>query len=272
MTGATPAFETAALSFRYPHASSDALRDVSIVVPRGSFCAVIGPNGSGKSTLLRLLLGVEEPTSGTAHFTGQSAASWDRTAIAREIGVVTQSEDVVFPLTVRDLVAMGRYPHLGSWRREGPEDVRAIEDALEFCGLTAMSSRMVSSLSGGERQRARIARALAQQPRTFVLDEPTAALDIAHEMAIFELMARLARQEDAAVLFVTHNINLAARYASHLVLLENGALAAQGPPSSVITQDRIATAYHWPVSVRPYGGTGPDAGAPQVSPLRKEEV
>jgi iron complex transport system ATP-binding protein len=269
---ATAAFETRTLSFRYPHASSDALREVSIVVPRGSFCAVIGPNGSGKSTLLRLLLGVEQPTAGGAYFEGVPAASWDRTSIAREIGVVTQSEDVVFPVTVRDLVAMGRYPHLGSWRREGEADREAIEDALDFCALTAHAGRLVSSLSGGERQRARIARALAQRPRTFVLDEPTAALDIAHEMAIFELMARLARQEDAAVLFVTHNINLAARYASHLVLLENGALAAQGPPSSVITHDRIATAYHWPVSVRPYAGNGPDAGAPQVSPLRKEDM
>ena len=269
---ATPAFETAGLSFRYPHAATDALHDVTLVVPRGSLCAVIGPNGSGKSTLLRLLLGVEKPSAGVARFAGRDAAAWDRTAMAREIGVVTQEEDVAFPLSVRELVAMGRYPHLGPWRREGPDDHSAIGDALEFCGLTDLAGRMVSSLSGGERQRARIARALAQQPHTFVLDEPTAALDIAHEMAIFGLMSRLARQDDAAVLLVTHNINLAARYASHLILLENGALAALGAPASVITRERISATYHWPVSVQPYGGSGPDTGAPQVSPLRKEDA
>ena len=271
MTTPHPAFETEALTYTYPHARACAVCDVGLAVQHGSFCAIIGPNGSGKSTLLRLLLGAEQPTAGRALFEGRSAAEWDRAALAREIGVVTQAEELVFPLTVRDLVAMGRYPHLGAYRREGDADRAAVETALSYCDLTDMAARPMNTLSGGERQRARIARALAQQPRTLVLDEPTAALDIAHEMSIFELLARLARDTGVTVLLVTHNVNLAARYATHLVLLERGRLVSQGKPHDVLTRDQIEHTYQWPVIVQPHGGPGPDTGAPQVAPLRNEE-
>src|SRR5690606_9619380 len=130
-----PSFQADALSFTYEHSATAALQDVTLSIPRGAFCAVIGPNGSGKSTLLGLLLGVARPSAGRALFDGALSAAWDRAAIARAIGVVTQWEDLVFPLTVRELVAMGRYPHLGAWRQEGAADRNAIDEALSFCGL-----------------------------------------------------------------------------------------------------------------------------------------
>lgn len=233
----------------------------------GEVLVVIGPNGSGKSTLARLLLGVLRPTAGDARFDGRPAAAWDRRALARRVGVVPQGEELVFPLTVRALVSMGRYPHIGAWRTERPADVAAVDRALDACDVRDLADRLVTRLSGGERQRARIARALAQEPDTLVLDEPTAALDIAHEMAIFELLDRLRRARGATVLLVTHNINLAARYATRMLLLDGGRAVAEGTPREVVTRTRIEQSYHWPVQVFPHAGPGPDAGAPQVTPL-----
>jgi iron complex transport system ATP-binding protein len=165
-------------------------------------------------------------------------------------------------MTVRELVAMGRYPHLGAWRSEGRADRDAIGRALERCGIADLASRSVLELSGGERQRARLARALAQEPRTLVFDEPTAALDIAHEMSIFELLAEL-RAGGVTVLLVTHNINLAARYAGRLVLLHGGAVAAAGTADVVIDGPVIEHVYGWPVRIRM------EDGAPQVVALRR---
>jgi iron complex transport system ATP-binding protein len=230
---------------------------------------VLGPNGSGKSTLLRLLLGVLAPAAGTVEFGGRPLASWGREALARAVGVVPQGEESVFPTTVRELVGMGRYPHLGPWRREGTEDRRAVEEAMRRADVAHLAARAVGTLSGGERQRARVARALAQAAPTLALDEPTASLDVAHEMAIFELLRGLA-ESGKTVLLVTHNLNLAARYADRLVLLEGGRVAAEGAPAEVLTRATVERVYGWPVEVVPHPGPGPDAGAPQVVALAGE--
>jgi iron complex transport system ATP-binding protein len=266
---AAAVFQTDDLRFRYPASPHLALDGISARVARGELYGVIGPNGSGKSTLARLLLGLLRPQAGRALFEGMPAAAWDRRELARRVGVVPQGEDVVFPITVRALVAMGRYPHLGAWRNETAADEEAIERALEACDVAPLHDRLVTRLSGGERQRARIARALAQQPDTLVLDEPTAALDLAHEMSIFELLARLRVRQGVTVLLVTHNINLAARYADRMLLLERGRPIAEGAPVEVVTRARIERSYHWPVSVYPHAGPGLDTGAPQVAPLAR---
>lgn len=258
------------LSYSYDGASTCAVCDVQLDIARGALCAVIGPNGSGKSTLLRLVLGALVPTAGTVELDGTASAAWDRAALAKRVGVVTQAEDLVFPLRVRELVAMGRYPHLGAWRAEGAADRDAIDRALDYCDVGDLADRPMSTLSGGERQRARIARALAQEPQTLVLDEPTAALDIAHEMSIFELLSRLTAGGDVTVIVVTHNVNIAARYATQLLLLDRGRITADGPPADVIVRDTIMNTYNWPVVVQPHAGPGPDTGAPQVAPLRRE--
>lgn len=258
------------LAYRYPESSKPAVLDLSLEIPAGATTAVLGPNGSGKSTLLRLLLGVLQPAAGSVDFQDRPLAGWGREALARQVGVVPQGEETVFPMSVRELVGMGRYPHLGAWRREGAADRAAVEDAMRRCDVLDLAARPVPTLSGGERQRARLARALAQEAPTLALDEPTAALDIAHEMAIFELLRDLGHA-GKTVLVVTHNVNLAARYADRLVLLHAGRLAAEGTPAEVLTRETVERVYGWPVEIAPHPGPGPDAGAPQVVALAGDQ-
>ncbi|HEY0018486.1 MAG TPA: ABC transporter ATP-binding protein [Longimicrobium sp.] len=258
------------LTYRYPESARPAVLDLSLEVPAGATTAVLGPNGSGKSTLLRLLLGILPPSAGTVAFGEKRVGDWGRDALARAVGVVPQGEETVFPVSVRELVAMGRYPHLGAWRREGDADRRAVEEAMRRCDVWDLAARPVPTLSGGERQRARVARALAQQAPTLALDEPTAALDVAHEMAIFELLRDLGHA-GKTVLLVTHNLNLAARYADRLVLLDHGRVAAEGTPAQVLTRETVERVYGWPVEIVPHPGPGPDAGAPQVVPLAGDQ-
>jgi iron complex transport system ATP-binding protein len=265
----TTVFEAADVVFAYRGARQPALDGLTMRVPPGSLYAVIGPNGSGKSTLLKLLMGVIRPRSGVVYYTGRDIGSWSRRNLAQHVGVLAQAEEIAFPITVHEMVSMGRYPHLGPWRRPGRDDHAAIERAMERCEVTEFAARPVSTLSGGERQRARLARALAQQPTTLVLDEPTASLDIAHEMTIFELLSGLRTREGATIVVVTHNLNLAARYADHLLLLDHGVVAAEGEPAHVLTSRTVEHVYRWPVTVAPHPGPGEDAGAPQVLPLRK---
>lgn len=263
-------WRTTGLTYRYPEAREAAVDAVSLEIPAGSTTAVLGPNGSGKSTLLRLLLGVLTPAAGTVELDGRPLAAWGREALARAVGVVPQGEESVFPMTVRELVGMGRYPHLGAWRREGAADRHAVEEAMRRADVLRLATRPVGTLSGGERQRARVARALAQDAPTLALDEPTAALDVAHEMAIFELLRDLAGG-GKTVLLVTHSLNLAARYADRLVLLDRGRVAAEGAPAEVLTRATVERVYGWPVEVVPHPGPGRDTGAPQVVPLAGEQ-
>jgi iron complex transport system ATP-binding protein len=254
------------LVFRYPGAERDAIAGVSLTVAPGACTALLGPNGSGKSTLLRLLLGVLRPVSGQVMFGARPVSAWKRTEFAREIGVVPQGEELAFPVTVRELVAMGRYPHLGNWRREAAPDRAAVEKAMRTCDVLHLHDRLVSSLSGGEQQRARLARALAQEPGVLALDEPTAALDISHEMSIFELLRELGHT-GVTVLLATHNINLAARYASRFVLVDSGCIVAEGTPAEVMRRDLLEQVYRWPLRLTTHPGPGPDTGAPQVTSL-----
>jgi iron complex transport system ATP-binding protein len=269
---AAVAFEARDLRFRYDPGAQPALDGVTLEVGAGLLYAVIGPNGSGKSTLLKLLLGALRPSAGHVAYSGRCVSEWNRRALAQRIGVVPQGEELAFPLSVRELVAMGRYPYLGLLGRSGPEDSEAIARAMERCDVLQLAERPISKLSGGERQRALIARALAQRPATLVLDEPTVSLDIRHEMAIFELLAELTGQDGVTVVLVTHNLNLAARYADRLLLLDRGRAAAEGPPNRVLVRETIERVYRWSVAVSAHPGPGRDAGAPQVTPLagRKE--
>lgn len=267
MTARASVFEAQRLGFAYAPVARPALGDVDLSVAEGTFQAIIGPNGSGKSTLARLLLGTLQPASGRALYRGADAHAVPRREIARGVGVVPQSETHAFPLTVAEMVGMGRYPHLGPWRAPSAEDRRAVLDAMDRCDVVELAGRATSALSGGERQRVLIARALAQRPGTLVLDEPTASLDVRHEMAIFELLSELSG-EGVTVLLVTHNINLAARYANRLVLLDRGRVVASGAPRDVLDPDVVRSVYRWPITVRPLGVDGPDRDVPQVIALR----
>ena len=247
------------LRFRHAGATCDTLHDVSLEVASGKLTALLGPNGTGKSTMLQLMLGVLHPASGVVLFQGRPLKQYTRRAVAQAIGVVPQGE--VEPMfSVRDVVAMGRYPHLGAWQRERPEDALAIAHAMERCDVARFADRWVSTLSGGERQRVRVARALAQEARVLVLDEPTTYLDIRHEMTTFELLHTL-RGEGVTIVLATHNLNLASRYADSLVMMHEGRIVASGAPSDVLTTDRVAGVYEWPVEIVAHAG-----GAPQVVP------
>lgn len=256
--------EAAGVGFTYGGARTEAVSGVTVAICPGTLTSLLGPNGSGKSTLLKLLAGGLEPAEGRVALDGRDLNRWPPRALAQRLGVVPQIEHVPFPVTVHDLVAMGRYPHLGPWRSPGPADRDAIAGALERCGVGPLSDRPFQSLSGGERQRVRIARALAQNPRVLLLDEPTASLDMRYEMSIFRLLDRLRTDEAVSVLVVTHNVNLAARFSDRVMLMKDGRVAFDGVPEEVVTPDCIQAVYEWPALV--VQQVFAEGSAPQVFP------
>lgn len=249
---------------RYPRATRDALDGVTLDAPRGVITAVVGPNGSGKSTLVRALLGRVPLSGGAITIDGSDARTLSRESIARRIAVVTQREEAVFPIEVREYVSLGRMPHRGAWGRESGDDRQAIDRALAQAEVLELAGRSVHQLSGGEWQRARFARALAQDGDALVADEPTTFLDVGHEMSVFELLGGLARA-DRAVLLVSHQLNLVARFADRLVLLDAGRVAAAGSVNDVMRADVLERVYRWPVVVT----RDPAIGAPALLPLRR---
>ncbi len=248
---------------RYPRRDRRALDGVSLEAARGRLTAVVGPNGSGKSTLVRALVGRVALEAGAISVDGAPVAAGARRALATKVAVVTQREEPAFPLGVRDYVALGRYPHLGLWRGARRADVLAVADAIAITETAPLAHRAITELSGGEWQRVRLARAIAQGGDAIVLDEPTTFLDVGHEMAVFELLSRLAR-EGHAVLLVSHQLNLVARFADHIVLLHAGRVAAAGTPLQVMRGDVLERVYDWPLVVT----RDPAVGAPALVPLR----
>ena len=248
---------------RYPRAAEAAVNHVSFDVPRGAITAVAGPNGSGKSSLVRALLGRVPLSGGTIRVDGEVAADLDRRDLARRVAVVSQREEPAFPLDVREYIALGRHPHTHLWSAADPLSAAAIARAIDEAEVGGFVGRTTDELSGGEWQRVRIARALAQDARALVLDEPTTYLDIAHEMAAFELLDVLARREQA-ILVVSHQLNLVARFAHHVVLLHRGSVAAAGTPAEVMRGDVLERVYDWPLVVT----RDPAVGAPALLPLR----
>lgn len=252
-----------AVVVRYPHREQPALDTVSLLVARKRITAVVGPNGSGKSTLVRALIGNARLSSGMITLDGARLDEAPHRVRATRIAVMTQREEPAFPLKVREYVALGRYPHLGVWRVAEPRDHDAISRAVELTETSDFQDRPITELSGGEWQRVRLARALAQGGQAIVLDEPTTFLDVAHEMGIFELLSRLAA-EGQAVLLVSHQLNLVARFADHMVLLHHGRVAAAGDVASVMHAPTLEHVYEWPLVVT----RDPAVGAPALLPLR----
>ena len=251
------------VTFRYPGVMRDALRNVSLGLSGGELVALLGPNGSGKTTLVRVALGLQTPLAGSALVQGRAAVAWPRRDLARVVGVVPQREDNLFPQRVRETVRLGRYPRLGAFGREREEDRVAVDRALERCDVAGLADRWLWTLSGGEYQRVRIARALAQEPKLLVLDEPTASLDLRHEMELFELVRRLVDQQGLAALLVTHDVNLASRFADRLLLLSDGNAVAAGAPMDVLRREQAESVFGWPVAVSTFDDR------PQITPLRR---
>ena len=262
----------AALAFdnvqiRYPARPTLAIAGVSLEATYGTVTAISGPNGSGKSTLVRALLRRVPLAAGRILIDGTSLSSVPLRLAARQVAVVPQREELAFPLSVREYVMLGRFPHGRIWGGGSSDDAPAVAAAVARTGIDDLTMRQTDELSGGEWQRVRIARALAQGGRIIVLDEPTTFLDLGHEMAVFELLAGLAAS-GMAVLLITHQLNLVARFAHTVVLLHRGSVAAVGPPREVMAGATLERVYEWPLVV----GQDPAVGAPMLSPLRSRDV
>ncbi|QIZ76214.1 heme ABC transporter ATP-binding protein [Ferrimonas lipolytica] len=236
------------------------LQNIQLTVEPGKVTALLGPNGAGKSTLLKALCG-EIPCSGNVQFHQRSMSEWPRIPLARQLGVLPQHNSLSFPFTVREVVEMGLFP-LQAGKEEAAE---IVTKALQQVDASHLSQRRYPTLSGGEKQRVQLARVLTQlsqasAPPLLLLDEPTSALDLAQQHRILGLAQTLAHQHGFGVIAVLHDLNQAARYADHLVVLHNGGIRCQGDAHSVITSDEIETVWHY----RPTLVTDPTYGTPVV--------
>ncbi|TDK25377.1 ABC transporter ATP-binding protein [Arthrobacter crusticola] len=241
---------------------------LTVTLPPGRVSVIVGANGSGKSTLLRGLARLLKPSSGSVLLDGQDLRSLPSRAVARTIGLLPQSPVPPGGITVAELVGRGRYPHQGWFRRWTPGDDAAVAEALRVTDTLSFADRSVDELSGGQRQRVWIALALAQQTDILLLDEPTTFLDVAHQVEVLDLITDLNRGSGTTVAMVLHDLNLAARYADHLIVLKDGRLAAQGPPAAVVTPGLVREVFGLVCTVI----ADPVAGTPLVVPVGRHHT
>jgi iron complex transport system ATP-binding protein len=232
------AFDQASFSYASTGPARPVIDRLTLEVPRGRFLGLIGPNGAGKSTVVRLALGLLAPTAGRVTLDGRAVGSIDRRQFARRVAAVTQEEALEFPFTALEVVLMGRTALLGPLGFERADDLEAARAAMAQTGVAHLAARPLHALSGGERKRVLLARALAQQAEVLVLDEPAAALDIHHQIAIFDLLAERHRA-GATVLVVVHDLNLAAAYCEQLLLLAPGTPPTLGSVEEILTYRRV---------------------------------
>lgn len=235
---------------------------LDIAIPAGELTVIVGPNACGKSTLLRALARMLPARTGVVELDDAPIGSYAPKEVARRLGLLPQSPVAPDGIVVADLVARGRYPHQGVLRQWSDADQRAVDEAMARAGVTELAERMVGELSGGQRQRVWIAMALAQQTPILLLDEPTTFLDIAHQVEVLDL-ARSLRRDGYTVVVVLHELNLAFRYASHLIVMHAGDVVAQGPVAQVVTAELIERVYGLPCRIL----TDPVSGRPLVIPL-----
>ncbi|HTE06392.1 MAG TPA: ABC transporter ATP-binding protein [Planctomycetota bacterium] len=249
------------LVFDYP-GPVRAVDDVSVALRPGELVVVLGPNGSGKSTLLRVLAGLLAPARGTVSCDGRPLASLGLRERARRIAIVPQSLAALPETSVSSFVTGGRYARISPWRGPQARDARAVGYALEAAGVGGLEARRMTDLSGGQRQRVLVARALAQEAEVLLVDEPTASLDLEHQVRVFELLARLADHE-RSVLVVTHDVNLASQFADRVLLLAGGRLVAGGAPDEVLRREVLEPVYGPHLH---FGRMDPPDGRPFVIP------
>jgi iron complex transport system ATP-binding protein len=269
-----PAFEVRQLSFRYDSVrgrpSGDraawVINGMEFTIRQGEIVGVIGPNGSGKSSLLKLLTKLVRPQEGTIRLFGAELGTLSRESISRQVAYMPQDLSYDFPFSVLDMVLMGRFPYrrgglwnLVGWERQ--EDLAAIETAMAQTDVTHLVNRMIATLSAGERQRVLLARALAQVPRVLMLDEPTAHLDLNHQLDVCRILQLIHAQLQMTVLLVSHDINLASQYCDRILVMKQGAVVCIGPPQDVIYPRVLSEVYGCQVLVDAH----PDTGLPRVS-------
>ena len=253
------------LSFRVE--ATSLLDRVRLHADQGQMVGLIGPNGAGKSTFLRAIAGVVRPQEGMVLLEGVDLDSMPSKEVAARLALVPQLAPQTHGFTARELVLMGRYPHLGRFQIEGPADEQIARDAMELTETEEFAERTLDTLSGGERQRVFVSRALAQQPRVLLLDEPTANLDVLHKLRVLDLVRRLVDEGLTAVAAI-HDLSMAARYCDRLILLSAGRILAEGSPEEVLVPDVIESAF----GVRSAVYRDPVTGSLAISIIAPAEV
>jgi iron complex transport system ATP-binding protein len=228
---------TEALTLRYDRHT--VVAELDLHVSAGQVTIIVGPNACGKSTLLRALGRLLKPAHGTVLLDGKDLHREPTRRVAQQIGLLPQTPVAPEGMTVLDLVSRGRQPHQRWWRQWSAEDEARVTDALHLTGITELADRNIDELSGGQRQRAWIAMTIAQDTRTLLLDEPTTYLDITHQIEVLNVLRRLNHDLGRTVVAVLHDLNQAARYADHLIMMRDGRIVAQGDPADVVTDERI---------------------------------
>jgi len=242
------------------------IMNLDLAIPAGKITTLVGPNGCGKSTLLRGLARLLKPRAGTVNLDGADIFKLSSKAVAKRLGILPQGPVAPEGLTVRDLVAQGRYPYQNWLQQWSKEDERLVEQALATTGMTALADRALDTLSGGQRQRAWIAMALAQDTEILLLDEPTTFLDLAHQVEVLDLLYELNQTEGRTIVMVLHDLNQACRYADYLVAVREGQVWAEGLPAQVMTEAMVREVFGLECRIV----TDPVAGTPMCVPLGRK--
>lgn len=248
---------------RLSYGDKEVLHDISLTIGSEDFFIIIGPNGAGKSSLLKALIATEKIEAGAISLFGRPQDAYSRRELARLAALVPQGLETHFPFKVADTVLMGRSPHLGLLAVEQEEDYAIARHAMQATDTIHLAGRTLEQLSGGERQRVIIARAICQQPRLLFLDEPTASLDLAHQIRIMDLLENLRQERKITICMVSHDINLAAMYADRLLLMKEGRVMKIGPPDVVLEEKLLEESYECPLLV----DENPATGTRRVVPL-----
>jgi iron complex transport system ATP-binding protein len=249
------------VGFRYGR--MQVLEGISLTINAGELLGVLGPNGSGKSTLLKIMDGILIPQEGEILIKDRPFSDFKRSQMAREVAMVAQESHFRFSFSTLEVVLMGRFPHLKRLQFESKKDMRVAFEALRATHTTPLADRSIHELSGGEKQRVLIARALTQEPRIILLDEPTSFLDLKFKREIFQLISTLSLEKGLSVVMVSHDIDLAAQYCHRLMMLKGGSIYNIGEPAQVITAHNVKEVYECPVLV----DKNPITGTPRVIPL-----
>lgn len=235
--------ETKNVSFHYTHQKEEALTNASFKIKQGDFLGIIGPNGSGKSTLLKLTAGILVPSKGKVFYKNRSISDYKKKKFAKLAAWIPQESGLVFPFKTEEVVLMGRYPYKSGFSFESSEDLEIASEVMELTGTKPLFGKKFTEISGGEKQRVLIASALAQKPETLILDEPISFLDIKYQIEILEILRTLNQKHSVTIIIALHDLNLASKYCSQLLLLKTGKIVGEGSPNAILKQSIIEPVY-----------------------------